>query len=314
MATPQTHSNAAPPKHSSKAKASASNALDHLEEAARACALLPNAARIELIRKGMVIEHHALMRALDHADWLITTPEDHGSHGMLLMGDAGSGKTTFGELVQAIYARDDDRKVVLIDASGARTMREVYGRVLQSLDGPVSRTMHTPDREMAVIRILRLLKVRALVVDEIQSVAEGTPRDQRRVLDGLKYLMNVAKVPLICLGAPESERSLVTDRHLAQRLKVFKLEPWRVDNDFLDFLRAVQAQLPLRKSSHLCDERVLEFLIKTSSGGLRRIMSIITSAAVKAVLSGEERMTLRGLMGAVDVPTRHAREEAVHGG
>ena len=313
MTTPTTQQTVAPKKRGSEAPASPSNALDHLDEAARTCALLPNLARIELIRKGTVIEHSALTRALDHTDWLLTTPEEHGSHGMLLMGDSGSGKTTFGELVQAIYAKDDDRRIVIIDASGARTMREVYGRVLQSLDGPVSRTMHTPDREMAVIRILRLLKVRALVVDEIQSVAEGTPRDQRRVLDGLKYLMNVAKVPLICLGAPESERSLVTDRHLAQRLKVFRLEPWKVDNDFLDFLLAVLAQLPLRKPSLLRDERVLAFLIKASSGGLRRIMSIVTSAAVQAVLSGEERLTLRGLMDAVDVPSRQVREEGVHG-
>lgn len=54
--------------------------------------------------------------------------------------NSGSGKTTFGEPVQAIYAKDDDRRIVIIDASGAHTMREVYGRVLQNLDGPVSRT------------------------------------------------------------------------------------------------------------------------------------------------------------------------------
>lgn len=280
--------------------------LDHLCEDRRKQALLPNQQRIELIRNGVVIEHPAFARALDHASWLMSQPGGSLGRGMLLMGDSGAGKTTFGDLLGSLFAANSgEGRIVMIDASGAKSMREIYGRVLQALDGPVGRSMHTPDRELAVIRLFRALKVRALIVDEVQSIAEGNEKEQRRVLDGIKYLMNTTRIPLVCLGAPESERALVTDRHLAQRLPRFWLKPWQVNQDFLDFLTAVQTALPLRKPSELRDEAVLKFLIEATEGSLRRIMEIITNAAVQAILSGSERLTLDGLRNALTVPSRH---------
>lgn len=280
--------------------------LDHLCEDRRKLALLPNQQRIELIRKGMVIEHPAFARALDHASWLMSQPGGSLGRGMLLMGDSGAGKTTFGDVLGSLFAADSgEGRIVMIDASGAKSMREIYGRVLQALDGPVGRSMHTPDRELAVIRLFRALKVRALIVDEVQSIAEGNEKEQRRVLDGIKYLMNTTRIPLVCLGAPESERALVTDKHLAQRLPRFWLKPWQVDQDFLDFLTAVQTALPLRKPSELREEAVLKFLIEATEGSLRRIMEIITNAAVQAILSGSERLTLDGLQNALAVPSRN---------
>jgi len=280
--------------------------LDHLRDDRCKLALLPDKRRIELIRNGIVIEHPAFARALDHASWLLSHPGGSLGRGMLLMGDSGAGKTTFGDLLSGLFAADSgEGRIVMIDASGAKSMREIYGRVLQALDGPVGRSMHTPDRELAVIRLFRVLNVRALIVDEVQGIAEGNDKEQRRVLDGIKYLMNTARIPLICLGAPESERALVTDKHLAQRLPRFWLKPWQVDQDFLDFLTAVQTALPLRKPSELRDEAVLKFLIKATEGSLRRIMEIITNAAVQAILSGSECLTLDGLQNALAVPSRH---------
>src|SRR5690348_8053407 len=71
--------------------------LDHLQKSVREQALLPDARRIEIIRRGVVIEHSAFGLALDHADWLLSYPDKCGRRGMLLTGDSGSGKTTFGE-------------------------------------------------------------------------------------------------------------------------------------------------------------------------------------------------------------------------
>lgn len=286
----------------------------HLAPEIQARAALPDADRIALIRRGLVIEHPALQQALDYAAWLLSHPGGNLGRGMLLMGDSGSGKTTFGELLRATRSggANGAGRLVMIDASGARTMREVYGRILQDLDGPVGRSTHTPDRELAVVRLLRALEVPALVVDEVQSIAEGSAKEQRRVLDGLKYLMNIARIPLLCLGALESERALVTDRHLAQRLAVFRLTPWRVDQGFVDFLASVQAGLPLRKPSQLLNEAVVRHLVEMSGGNLRPIMSVIASAAVRSILSGAECLTLKELQAATVVPSRSEYERLSH--
>lgn len=270
--------------------------LLHLRDDIRPLAALPDAKRIELIRRGIVIEHPAFARALNEVSWLLTHPGGNIGRGMLLLGDSGLGKTTFGKFVCDVYGTDEQKgRIVMFDASGARTTREVYGRILQSLDGPAARNMHGPDREQAVVRLFRALEVRALIVDEVQDIAKGSEREQQRVLDGIKHVMNTARVPLIGLGAPESERALVTDRHLAQRLSVHRLEPWRVDQEFLDLMSTVTESLPLRKPSQIRTERALKYLIEETGGSLRRIMDLLTKAAVRAIQTGRECLTLESL-------------------
>ena len=164
--------------------------------------------------------------------------------------------------------------------------------------------MHGPDREQAVVRLFRALNVRALIVDEVQDIAKGSEREQQRVLDGIKFVMNTAGVSLIGLGAPESERALVTDRHLAQRLPVHRLEPWRVDQQFLDFLSTVTESFPLRNPSQVRNEKVLKYLIGQTEGSLRPIMDLLTKAAVRAIQTGRECLTLEGLQEAATASPR----------
>ena len=272
----------------------------HLGQPYRADAALDNSRRIEIIKRGMVIEHSAYSVAMDYAHWLLSQPEGTPGRGMLLMGESGAGKSTFGEEI----ARTTQGLVVMISAEGARSIRELYGRVLQSLEGPVAKSTHTPDRELAVIRLFRALNVKALAVDEIQDLAKGTQREHERVLQGIKYLSNKACVPLFCLGTPESAKAFRVDKHMQRRLRPFHLPVWKLDQSFADLIGIVQATLPLRNVSALRNEAVLQYLIDISEGSLRDIMARITCAGVRAILSGKECLTLQGLKDAEFAPAR----------
>jgi hypothetical protein len=263
----------------------------HLASQYQADADASDAVRIELIKKGVVIEHPAYANAMAYAHWILSMPKGTPGRGMLLTGNPGAGKSTFGEEL----ARINDDKVVVVSAEGSRTMREFYGRVLQSLDGPGARPVSTSDREMAVLRIFRALEIKALVVDEIQDLSKGTDRELNRVLAGIKFLTNTARLPLICMGALESSNAFRNDKHLAQRLRPFLLPVWKIDQCFADFIGNLEAMLPLRRPSNLRNDAALSFLINCSGGGLRAIMERIALAGVRAILSGEECLTLQGL-------------------
>ena len=100
----------------------------HLREDVRQQAKLANAKRIELIRQGVVIEHPAFAQALNEVSWLLTHPGGNIGRGLLLLGDSGMGKTTFGKFVCAFFGNGEDAgRIVMFDASGARTTREVMG-------------------------------------------------------------------------------------------------------------------------------------------------------------------------------------------
>lgn len=272
----------------------------HLALPYRLDATRSNENRIEIIKKGIVIEHAAYTAAMDYAYWILSQPDGTPGRGMLLMGEPGAGKSTFGEELALV----GKGPIVMISAEGARSMREVYGRVLQALDGPVAKSMHTPDRELAVIRLFRALQVKAFVVDEIQDLAKGTQREHERVLLSIKYLSNTARIPLICLGAPESEQAFRVDKHLAKRLRPFRLPLWTLDQPFADLVSNIEATLPLRKASALRNTEALKYLLDISGGSLRDIMARITCAAVRAILNGEECLTLQGLKDAEFAPAR----------
>jgi len=281
----------------------------HLAPPYRVDAACPDEARIECIKKGVVVEHAAYAAAMDYAHWLLSQPSGTPGRGMLLMGEPGAGKSTFGEEL----ARDAAGQIVVISAEGARSMRELYGRVLQSLEGPVAKSTHTPDRELAVIRIFRALQVKALVVDEVQDLAKGTDRELQRVLAGIKYMTNTTRIPLICLGAPEATQTFRNDKHLAQRLRSFQLPVWTLDQSFADLVAVIQETLPLRKASALHNEAALKYLIEISQGSLRSIVARITCAAVRAIFSGEECLTLQALKDAEFAPPRQAIRGETHG-
>lgn len=274
-------------------------AVAHCDDAAR-----PDEERIELIKRGIVIEHVAYTTAMDYAHWILSQPTGTPGRGMLLTGEPGVGKSTFGEEL----VRSSNGRIVMISAEGARSTRELYGRVLQFLDGPVARSMHTPDRELAVIRLFKALGITGFAVDEIQDLAKGTYREHQQVLLAIKYLTNVARIPLFCLGTPESERAFRGDKPLAKRLRAFQLPQWKLDQSFVDLITTIEEMLPLRKASAMRNEAVLKYLLEISGGSLREIMARITCAAVRAILSGDESLTLKGLQEAEFAPARSERD------
>lgn len=284
----------------------AAELYSHLHPGHRANADLSDKQRIDLLKRGPVLEHPDFATAADFAAWLLGQPEGVTPMGMLLTGNPGAGKSTFGEEL----VRLGDGKILMIQAGGATNMRDVYGRVLHALNGPVPRSMSTPDRQNAVLRLFKALEIKGLVVDEIQDLKRGTKREHEQVLTSLKTLMNESRVALFCLGTPEADEALLLDKHLKARLRTFRLPPWCADQAFVNLLGVVERTLPLRRSSALRNPEVMEYLIEISGGGLREIMGRITSAGVHAILNGEERIDLAGLKAAANPP---ARSRAIEG-
>src|ERR1700751_4612750 len=98
----------------------------------------------------------------------------------------------------------------------------------------------------------RQLEVRMLVIDEIHSILAGTFREQRIVLNAIRFLANDLRIPLVCLGTHEAKQALMTDQQLADRFDAFELPAWRDDAALGQLLTSYASLLPLRGASELC--------------------------------------------------------------
>lgn len=90
---------------------------------------------------------------------------------------------------------------------------------------------------------------------------------------------------------------------MASRFQRVDLPQWEVGDDLANLLIAVSRLLPLRKPSVLASKKVMKMLVANSNNGrLDDIMTLVRLAAVQAILTGTERITLAMLELASAVP------------
>ncbi len=271
--------------------------LGHLQPEFRTAALLPDAERIIRVRSERWIDHPMAREVLHELQEVVDQPPRGRMLNALLTAEPGMGKTmTLQKLVRE-NAKAFDRKtgvepqpVLYVLMPELPTEHEFFGQVFAALGTPAI-TYHTaPRRRETAFRLLRECGTRALVIDEINSLLAGSPRQQRVFLQLLRFLSNELGIALICAGAPEARQAMLTDPQLRSRFLDMELPLWRDDGDLRVFLARLVQSLPLRRPSPV-DSPGLRRLIATRSAGLTwTICKAFERAAVAAIASGEERL------------------------
>jgi hypothetical protein len=127
------------------------------------------------------------------------------------------------------------------------------------------------------------MNVRMLVIDEIHCLLARTYREQRIILNCIRFLANDLRIPLVCAGTQEARTALLTDEQLADRFEAFELSPWKDDTDFHQLLASYAALLPLRRPSRLRDAKLRKRLLAMTDGVTVRICRLLEDAAVMAI-------------------------------
>src|SRR4029077_2663884 len=70
--------------------------------------------------------------------------------------------------------------------------------------------------------LARQLEVRMLIIDEIHAILAGTYREQRILLNTLRFLANDLHIPLVCAGTHEAKAALMTDQQLVDRFEAWE--------------------------------------------------------------------------------------------
>ena len=145
-------------------------------------------------------------------------------------------------------------------------------------------------QESKALRLLSEIQPGLLVIDEVHSLQAGTEREQIRFLNMLRFLGNELRIPLVCVGKQQARNALRTDDQLVRRFEAFALPPWKNDDDFGGLIGSLQRSLPLRRPSEFAGA-TLKRLIEVTGGITASIFSLVTTLAIAAIESGEERIT-----------------------
>jgi hypothetical protein len=159
-------------------------------------------------------------------------------------------------------------------------------------------------------RVLPKLGVRVLIIDEIHHVLAGNSLRQKWFLNVIKYLGNELKIPIVAVGTQDAFNALSTDPQLANRFEPAVLPRWHYDREFLRLLMRFEQVLPLRQESRLSDSAIANRLFGMSEGTIGELSSLLNRAAVRAIRTGEERVTPTLLDGLQWTAPSKRREEA----
>jgi len=173
--------------------------------------------------------------------------------------------------------------------------RDFYEELLVSMGCvlPIHQSVTTLRQRTRVTA--RQLDVRMLIIDEIHSILAGTFREQRIVLNAIRFLANDLRIPLVCVGTHEAKQALMTDQQLADRFEAWELPPWQDNPALQQLLASFAAILPLRRASELNDGKIRKRVLVLTEGVMVRICRLFEAAAIQAIETEHEHINLQTL-------------------
>jgi hypothetical protein len=275
------------------------NEYKHLNEAARETLKLAVEERINRIRRARWIRYSRANEILEQLEDLLTHPKTHRMPNLLIYGDTNNGKTmivrNFHRKHQASDNPDGEEAVVpvlLIQCPPVPDEGRFYNAVLEAIHAPYKPSEKDDKKQFQAVKTLRRIHLRMLILDEIHNLIAGNLGKQRHFLYTLKYLGNELQIPIVGVGTKDALVALQTAPEMANRFEPAHLPRWEMGVEYLRLLESFERMLPLKKASNLTEQNVAIKLLSMSEGLIGELSAILIKAAVKAVKSGGEQITV----------------------
>jgi type II secretory pathway predicted ATPase ExeA len=293
-----------------------SMADDHLNAEARAALRLSVEERIKYINTENWIGYTRASQILDKMEYLLAFPRRHRMPNLLIVGDTNNGKTMivrrFNERHKAYDNEEADAitlPVFVIQAPAVPDEGRLYDEMLVKLNAPFKFSEKPSKKLFQVIHILQQTNTRMLVIDEIHNIIAGNLSRQRAFLNVIKNLCNELEVSLVGVGTEDAFNAINTDPQLANRFEPMTLPRWSMNDEYLRLLASFEKALPLSIPSGLIRDSLAKQILIMSEGIIGEISSVLSRAAIEAIVNKQENITLKTLKSIIwDQPSERKRQ------
>ncbi|WP_433771386.1 TniB family NTP-binding protein [Pseudomonas putida] len=276
----------------------------HLSERARIIAKSASIDRISYIFNWMWVSNNTAEEVEAISRRMLATENTSQAPCLLVVGPTGIGKTALlNHLKKHVFSKN--RAIKYFDPRHCPTYKafltqlaKLLGISIASRNLPANSVL-----EDEIGRVFLLQGVKAIVIDNLHDLMRGTARDQRNILTYLRELSCAEKpILLLCFGIERVTSAIRSDEQLERRFVFFDMPVWRVGSEFTSFLSAIESELPLLNPSGLTGRSKVNFLISHSHGVTSKIIEAVKHAAIYAITTQQERITLELLKKGANAP------------
>lgn len=181
--------------------------------------------------------------------------------------------------------------VLLIDDIGEASIRGLYNNIIEAFGFPNNPSEKVEKLEFKAYRLLVRYKVRVLVLDEFNAVAQDTPTKQRKFMEKLKALSNNLKISIVGAGTREAFNVTRLDGQFSNRFKPLPVDIWTSGDDWDQLLMTLERLLPLPEPSYLADQRFSRLILAKSEGTIGDAFQLVREMAAYAIQHHKPKVT-----------------------
>jgi len=287
----------------------------HLAEGVRAVAALSDDQRRRYLDQDFYVDFASMRAIRGELNQLPGLPDARKPRSFIVVGESQMGKSTVleeferdhqaGDNPEGEFAKAPVLRVQFAEDGGKGLWNELSGALNIVVPSSASWTRH----KKMVLKTIVDVEVKVFVVDEIANMMSYAKNTQDIALNGIKYLMNHHKRPIVLGATPEVYKVIKVDPQIRNRFKLLILRRLEPDDEMAEFLRNWEKCLPLRSASNLDEKKLMAAIHKITLGLVGDIVEALKMAA-KYAIGREEAITVEVLkeMGWV---TQDDNDEAV---
>ncbi len=256
--------------------------------------------RVFQLRKERWFGYALAKRILAELEDLLVYPRDDRPQNLLLYGVPDNGKSFIAKRFRKLHPPDlrpngeaASIPVIYMIAPDSASEPKFYGHLIKAIYGPMKLAPVSRMRTQAV-EVMRTVKARILIVDEIQQVLTGGGNKQEAMLNALKTVASEAQVSIVAVGVRKSLSVLMLDPQIASRFDRIELPLWKQGEQFnlllSSFEKSIEEHLPGR--SGLERPAMSKKIYAMTDGALGYVVQLLKAAAVCAIRAGKDRITM----------------------
>lgn len=251
----------------------------------------------EEVRQSKWIDYPVATEALDRLERIFKHPETHRPPCCLLVGDTNNGKTSIAVHFARRRNRNADvlpepigrrRPVIYLQAPPGPDLGELYGGILRSVAAPYSQSWRWPRKQAQILDLLPTLGVRMIVIDEIHNINQGTHDQQALFLNGLKFLTNELRIPIVAVGTRNAETVFQADQQMGNRFEPLRIPKWNPDEEYATFAIRVILSAGFHAGTDFKSKRFIQRIHALSDGLTGETVKLLHQAIDCAIQDGEK--------------------------